>query len=454
MILLSPKVEQGSSEAFAKDILFVLDTSGSMQDKGKMEKARSALKFGIRSLNSTDRFNIVTFSTETRKFREGLVQAGEENREAAVQFIDRQNASGGTNISDALRDGMASFQAGDRPRYLIFLTDGLPTVGETDAGKILREVSAANTLKVRLFTFGVGYDVNTFLLDQLASRNGGAPDYVTPDEDLEVKLSNFFAKVSNPAMTGLSLDYGEAQASDVYPRDLPDLFRGSQLTILGRYERPGNFALGLRGTARGQTRVLRYDHTSFPARNIENDFLPRLWAMRKVGYLLEQIRTSGENGEVKSEIIRLAKKYGFVTPYTSFLAMDEKDLLSGNRPMPQSRYLRMQDSASVSLASPAPPAAEVQASKALKEMKNADVATPIQAAGARRIGSKTFIQREGIWVDSSYDPKTQLPIIDLKFGSEALLAAIKAEPKLASYAALGKSVTVVHDGKVYRIREK
>ncbi len=452
MILLSPKVEQNPGEVIAKDILFVLDTSGSMQDRGKMEKAKSALRFGIRSLNSGDRFNIVTFSTETRKFREALVAANEETRESAVQFIDRQQASGGTNIHDALREGLTSFQAGERPRYLIFLTDGLPTVGETDAGKILRDISAANTLKGRLFTFGVGYDVNTFLLDQLASRNGGAPDYVTPDEDLEVKLSNFFAKVSNPVMTGLSLDFDALRGDDVYPRELPDLFRGSQITVLGRYTATGTIPLTLRGTVRGQARTLRFDQNSFPSHTVENDFLPRLWAMRKVGYLLEQIRTHGESSEVKNEIIRLAKKYGFVTPYTSFLAMDEKNLISGGpRPVPQPMYLRMANSASAETGIASAPEAEVAASKALKSMKSADVAAPVQVAGTRKVGTKTFINNEGAWVDSSYDPKAKLPVVDLQFGSDALLDAIKIDAKLASYAALGKNVTVVHNGKVFRI---
>ncbi len=456
MILFAPGMEPASSAAIPKDILFVLDTSGSMQERGKLDKALSALKFGVQSLRPGDRFNMVTFSTDSRKFRENLLPATTEAKDAAIRFIERQSASGGTDINDALKDALGSFADGDRPRYAVFITDGLPTVGETDPGKILREASAGNTGKTRIFTFGVGYDVNTFLLDQLAARNYGAADYVAPDEDLEVKLSNFFAKLSSPVMTGIDVDWGNLRVFDVYPRQLPDLFRGSQLTILGRYSGTGTIPLDVRGTVRGERRTLKYEQNEFPSVNTANDFLPRLWAMRKVGYLLEQIRMSGENAEVKNEIVRLAKKYGFVTPYTSYLAADDKDLITGAPPSPQLMNLQMSPdvparNAGVSAGSMTPAREAVAASVALKSMKNADVVQPRQTKTTRRIGSKEFVLREGVWTDSAYDPAGKLPTLDLVYGSEPMLKAVAGDRKLASYASLGKNVVVVHNGKVYRI---
>jgi Ca-activated chloride channel homolog len=455
MILLTPESDRDREAAIPKDILFVLDTSGSMQEKGKLEKALAALKFGVRSLHAGDRFNIITFSTETRKFRDGLVPASEEVRAAAQAFIERQTASGGTNIHEALREAMGNFQAGTRPRYLVFLTDGLPTVGETDPGRILQDTT--NPLKARVFTFGVGYDVNTFLLDQIAARNYGASDYVTPDEDLEVKLSNFFAKASSPVLTGLSLDLGGLNAFDIYPRQLPDLFQGSQLTILGRYSNSGSFPVTVRGSARGDTKALRFDHNEFPDTASANDFLPRLWAMRKVGYLLEQIRIAGENPELKNEIIRLAKKYGFVTPYTSYLAADEKDLLTGNFPSrqrPMHLQMGMPSMVGGVSAAPSPAAAReaVSASIALKAMKTGDVAQSADGAGARTVGAKTFRLENGTWIDTAFDAVgNKLPVISLVFGSDAMLKALAADPQLAAYAALGKNVTVIHKSKVYKI---
>jgi Ca-activated chloride channel family protein len=472
MILLAPRAEQKQSAVIPKDILFVLDTSGSMQEKGKLDKALSALKFGVRSLNPGDKFNIITFSTETRKFRDGMIGASEEGKGAAAAFIDRQSAAGGTNIYEALKEALASFQSGERPRYLVFLTDGLPTVGETDPAKILRDMTAANPMKVRLFTFGVGYDVNTFLLDQLAARNYGAADYVSPDEDLELKLSNFFARVSSPVMTGLELDLGAVHAYDIYPRQLSDLFRGSQITVLGRYSGSGTYPLALRGRTQGEVRTIRYERNEFPEVGTSADFLPRLWAMRKVGYLLEQIRMSGENAELKNEIVRLAKKYGFVTPYTSYLAADEKDLVAG--PVPVATRMPLQMSASADAASrgfsggavggvvggggggnaaPPPPSPKeaVSASVALRAMKSAEVAADSAAGGSKRVGSKTFTLKDNIWTDSAYGPDLKLPVITLEFGSDALLKAISSDPQLGSYAALGKNVVVVHNGRIYRI---
>jgi len=450
MILLSPRVDPGTSAVVPKDILFVLDTSGSMQERGKLEKAAAALRFGVRSLNRDDRFNVVAFSTDARKFRDALVPATEEARAAAVSFIEKQTATGGTNIHEALKEALASFGAGDRPRYLVFLTDGLPTVGETDPGRILRDTAGSNSRNARLFTFGVGYDVNTFLLDQLAARNHGTSDYVTPDEDLELKLSNFFAKVASPVMADLALDTAGLDARDIYPRSLPDLFRGSQITVLGRYSGAGRFPVTLRGNVRGERRTLEFGAQEFPGIAGAHDFLPRLWAMRKVATLLEQIRMSGENAEIKDEIIRLAKKYGFVTPYTSYLAMDEKDLTSQVHIAVPMSVLRMNlDAGAGRAAAPAPQ--EVAASVALRKMKSAEVAPAEAAANRKQVGAKTFRLENGIWTDTLYDAKAGLPEVRLRFGSDELIAALTADPALASYAALGKQVVAVHKGKVYRI---
>lgn len=160
---------------------------------------------------------------------------------------------------------------------------------------------------------------------------------------------------------------------------------------------------------------------------------------------------SGENAELKNEIVRLAKKYGFVTPYTSFLAADDKDLVSGNRPIPLRMNLQMSLPANgVAVAGPVPEEA-VAASKALREMKSASVAVSLAQVGSRHVGSKTFRNKDGAWIDTTYDPSAKVPVIDLVFGSEALLKAIAKDSRLASYAALGQIVTVAHNGKVYRI---
>src|SRR4029450_11658212 len=143
---------------------------------------------------------------------------------------------GGTNINQALLSSMQQFKPTDRPKILVFMTDGLPTGGETNSKRIEENATQARVKGLRLFTFGVGYDVNTALLDKLAADNGGVSDYIEPKEDLEVKVSSFFAKINYPVLTDLKLDMAGVETDFVYPRGLPDLFKGTQLTLIGRYK--------------------------------------------------------------------------------------------------------------------------------------------------------------------------------------------------------------------------
>ncbi|MBI1747337.1 MAG: VWA domain-containing protein [Acidobacteria bacterium] len=342
LLLISPKLNLRKQDIQAKDIIFVLDTSGSMSEDNKIEQAKQALKFGLRRLHAGDSFNLITFATEVHLFKNQLQTASKDNVEAAVKFVDQIAAMGGTNIYEALTDAIKQFKANRRPHYLVFLTDGQPTVGPSDTGQILKAVKEGNQSSVRVFSFGVGYDVSTRLLDRLSEENGGVSDYVVPKENLEVKVSTFFEKVNSPVLSDVAFDSGNLVMRDNYPRRAPDLFKGSQLSVLGRYNSHGHFPLAVIGKMNGETRRFVYE-TGFPAVNSENDFLPRLWAMRKVTYLLEQIRLNGENAELKNEVLALAKKNGFVTPYTSFLAVEDAPLglqprSNLERPRPHTGY--------------------------------------------------------------------------------------------------------------------
>src|SRR6185436_16559412 len=209
--------------------------------------------------------------------------------------------------------------------------DGLPTVAETNVTRIIDNVRKATRPGVRLFTFGVGYDVNTALLDKLAAENGGVADYVEPKEDLEVKVSNFFSKVNYPVLTDLQLDMGGAQTDLIYPRGIPDAFRGSQVMLIGRYSNTADLnsiQMKLTGKAGGSSRTYTYNNLSFPLRSDANEYLPRLWATRRVGWLMEQVRTNGEQKELRDEIVDLGTRYGIVTPYTSYLALEPAETTS------------------------------------------------------------------------------------------------------------------------------
>lgn len=459
LMLISPKSNIGEQERVAKDIIFVLDTSGSMSGE-KIDKARAALKFGVESLSARDRFNIISFSGEEHLMKAALVEAGPAGKQAGLKFIENLRAEGGTNINDALVAAFKQFQSSERPAMIVFLTDGLPTVGPTDVKQIVKNVADANRASVRLFSFGVGYDVNTNLLDKLSAENRGASDYIEPQEDLEVKVSNFFARVNYPVLSDLKLDFGGVETDLMYPRGLGDLFKNSQLVLVGRYKNSASSTtVRLTGKMGARQEVFTFARQSFPEERGDNAFLGRLWATRRVGYLLEQIRLNGENRELKDEIVQLGTRYGIVTPYTSFLVTEDMKDIGARRNMPPAERRRMDE-----LAAAAPGLASgnftlktgesaVVYSQAERELKESDrIASPESYfTSIRSVGDKTFQLKGEDWIDTEFRDSSSLPKVEVQFGSEAFFTAMAKEPKLAEFFSLGKKVTVVFKGKIYRV---
>lgn len=457
LMTLSPKDALRDTELPAKDIVFVLDTSGSMADEGKMEKARSALLFGVRNLRDTDNFNVIGFAGEERLMEARMIPANAQGRKRGEEFVQSLKATGGTNINDSLIAALKQFRESDRPKLLIFMTDGLPTVGTTDVNQIISNVKQSRLEGIRIFTFGVGYDVNTRLLDAVAAENGGVAEYVEPKEDLEIKVSNFFAKINAPVLTDLEIDWGGVNADLIYPRKLPDLFKGTQITLIGRYRDDANgVTLTLRGKQGRENRTYQYSNLSFPERAEANDFLPRLWATRRVGWLVEQIRTNGEQKELRDEIVELGTRYGIVTPYTSYLATDgsEKDIV-GRRA--DGRVFNKSARAAPSVSMSASSGADaVKMSKQQKAQQEAVTVTDdeimVVDSKVRQVSTKTFYQQSnGSWQDGELKPETKLPEIRVQFASEEYFNLIKQEKELAKYFALGEEVAVVYKGKIYRV---
>src|SRR5688500_10004442 len=324
MLFATPGFE-GSRKAIAKDVVFVLDTSGSMSGK-KLEQAKNALVFCIQNLNDEDRFEVIRFSTETEALFREMRKVSDTSRKEAETFVTNLKTIGGTAINDALRTAL---ETGDkeskRPKLIVFLTDGLPTVGDTSVEGILKTVADRSKGNARIFAFGVGTDVNTHLLDRIAEETRAASQYVLPDEDTEVKLSSFFSKINDPVLADLALDFGKIKTSKIHPGRLPDLFKGQQLIVLGRYQDDGKAAAVLRGKIGDEEKRFAEDVT-FPKEDTQHEFIPRLWATRSVGFLLEEIRHRGENGELKEEVTQLAKQYGIVTPYTSYLVTEDQPI--------------------------------------------------------------------------------------------------------------------------------
>ncbi|MGI8469663.1 MAG: VIT and vWA domain-containing protein [Pyrinomonadaceae bacterium] len=456
LLTLSPKDDLLEKQITNKDIVFVLDTSGSMADEGKMEKARAALLFGIQTLRDGDRFNVINFAGEEHLMENNLIVADAGGKKRGEDFVKKLTPSGGTNINDSLVAALKQFGASNRPKMLVFMTDGLPTVSETNVEKIVQNIKNFKSQDVRLFTFGVGYDVNTQLLDKLAAENSGAADYVEPKEDLEIKVSNFFTKVASPVLSDLQIDFGDAQTDYVYPRKLTDLFRGSQITIIGRYKNERdlrNITLRLQGKTNGESKTFNYENLVFPLRADDNDFLPRLWATRRVGWLLEQIRASGETKELRDEITELGTRFGIVTPYTSYLAADGT---FNSAPMTSSGNFAVAVDADSVRESSGRRAVQMSVQQN-KQQANATLDTKdkeIFVAGSSQnqfVGAKNFYNRDGIWQDAEYKPEQKLPEIKVKFGSEEFYNLLKKEKRLAQYFALGEQVVVVLNGNVYRV---
>jgi Ca-activated chloride channel family protein len=310
------------NKAISKDVVFVVDTSGSMQGQ-KLEETKRAIKFVLNAMNPDDRFGIIQFNTDVDYFKSRLMPVTGENKKAALNYVEELEARGGTNINDALQSGCQLLnEVTDRPAYLILMTDGEPTVGEISEAKIIKNVAPKR--EVRLFDFGVGYDVNTRLLNKLAESHHGTSQYVEPNENLEIAVGNFYQKIKSPLLSDVKIDYEGVETKDVYPREVKDIFAGTQVMLLGKYKQPGKCTVKLTGKVNGVAKAYSFPLT-FQGEETANTYLPRLWAMRRIGHLTDVAHDNGNSREVIDEIVALSKKYGIITEFTSFLVTDPSE---------------------------------------------------------------------------------------------------------------------------------
>ncbi|HEY2847454.1 MAG TPA: VWA domain-containing protein, partial [Pyrinomonadaceae bacterium] len=462
LLMLSPKDDVADRELVNKDIIFVLDTSGSMADEGKIDKAKKALLFGIKTLRDGDRFNVMNFAGEEHLMERGLITADAVGKKRGEDFVNRLQPTGGTNINDALLSSVKQFEKSDRPKMLVFMTDGLPTVGETNTERIIANLQKEKNVDVRIFPFGFGYDVNTTLLDRLGSENNGISDYVQPKEDLEIKVSNFFQKVSSPVLSDLDLDFGPVLTDYMYPRKITDLFRGMQMTIIGRYKNTNdlrNITLKLTGKVGKETRTFSYPGLDFASKTDENNFLPRLWASRRVGWLLEQIRNNGETKETRDEVVDLGTRYGLVTPYTSYLATDGSTVnITRDAPMAADTIRggskKVAEQSGMGAVTLSTQQNRMQANATLDGADDKDERERVVLRNSQTnqfVANKNFINTSGVWVDSDFTSDNRLPVVEIKFGSDEYFRLATSDPQLAQYLSLGQQVTVIWKGKVYQV---
>ncbi len=328
LLLASPKIKSPDQQRPKKTVVFVVDRSGSMSGK-KIEQARSALRYVLNNLRQGDLFNIVAYDSQVETFRPELQRYDEKTRKAALGFVEGIYAGGSTNIDGALRATLGQLQDSSRPNYVLFLTDGLPTAGETNEMKIVDNAKQSNKVRARIFSFGVGYDVNSRLLDKLVRANFGQSEYVRPDEDIEDRVSRLYRRIESPVMTGVRIEFvfDEIKSEEgkpvnrVYPKDSFDLFAGQQLVVVGRYKKTGTAKVIVSGSVGEDKQKL-----DFPAKLVKKSddetygFIEKLWAVRRVGEILDELDLKGKNQELVKELVKLSTRHGILTPYTSFMA--------------------------------------------------------------------------------------------------------------------------------------
>ncbi|MCS7303898.1 MAG: VIT domain-containing protein [Thermoguttaceae bacterium] len=508
LLLASPKIEQ-TGERPKKTVIFVVDRSGSMSGK-KIEQARNAAKFILNNLREGDTFNIIAYDSTVEAFRPELQRYNEETRRAAQGFIEGLYAGGSTNIDGALKAALAQLTDSSRPSYVIFLTDGLPTAGETNEMKIVANAKENNKVRARIFAFGVGYDVNARLLDRLVTENFGQSEYVRPEQDLEDAVSRFYRRIESPVMTDVKIEItvDTAKPEDgpivnrVYPKGIIDLFAGQQLVLVGRYKKPGAAKVVVQGKVGDQTQKL-----DFPANLVEKSpdeslgFVEKLWAIRRIGEILDELDLKGKNEELIKELVELATRHGVVTPYTSFLADENAPIGAVTANVERARQRlevlaqadgfggvgqrafrgQFRDAQQAALPAAAPPGDPnsgrilAEAAQAFKEAgkalaaKSGTLGQPAAEAlladadrvdrelaqatqNMRQVGNRTFYRRQNQWIDSTLTEDQQKNVQRIKqFSREYFDLAARYGRTMAQYLVFDEPVMVNLGGQAYLI---
>jgi len=478
MFIASPRFETEQEKDLPKDIIFVMDVSGSMEGE-KIEQAREALRFCVNALGKEDRFEIISFSSGLESFQGKLNNATPDAIQNAQYFIDKLNSNGGTNINEALQKALAMKEKSDaRPTSIIFLTDGLPTEGEQDIGKIIANVRSQNKSSIRIFSFGVGYDVNTFLLDQLALESHGVAQYVKPGENIENSVSQLFKKISAPVLTNIRLIADNSGIYDIYPQQLPDVFRGQHVIVFGRYRHAGPITFELTGEEGGQPRSFKY-RMQLPEREQDSEFISKLWANRKVAHLMQRIRFYGENDELIKSIKKLGTEFGIVTPYTSFLVTEQNEelaateniLSAGGGGIGSTRFMQTQkardlraetDEEAVGGAGfygalqssqrgigASTGKGAVMSSRALKKVAENESAEDMLLT-VRRCADRAFNLKKSVWTEEGLDASGKIDKT-IRFLSDEYFALAKSDVQLKQIMSQGSDVLFRWQDEVLRV---
>jgi Ca-activated chloride channel family protein len=460
LIALSPPSSRGSrEEATPRDVTLVMDVSGSMAGR-KIEQARAAGRQLLRTLGPNDRFRLIDFSTDVRTFRDEFVYATSANIRAAERYVDALDAQGSTNISGALAEALRPArrdrrfsEEDERLSLVLFVTDGEPTVGVRDPAQIA-ESAGRDRGRTRVFTFGVGSDVNVTLLERLALEARGTAQFVRPEESVERAVGLVASRLVDPVLTDVRVRVdGDVRVSRMLPMQPIDLFAGQDLVLLARYSGSGRGRVVFEGRRRGE--MVRWtSNAEFPDRDRSNPFVARLWATQRVGYLSAEKRKNGGNREIDDEIRQLGERYGIPTEFTSYLVVEPN--MVADRVDLRRRQLGTVGAPS---AAPAPAAAREKNFEEAKMAQLQRAATSLAAvdssaivmrdrsadgSAVRSIGGRTFVQRNGTWTDARYRAgDNAIKLVRIKAFSKAYFDLSEQLPELRAIFALGDKVLVM-----------
>lgn len=457
-LLIQPPLSIEEERIVPKDIILVIDQSGSM-DGEKWQQAQAAAAYVLDNLNEQDRFNIVVFSTGYRVYANEMLPSNDAS--AAKEWVNSLGIEGGTNINEALLAALD--MTGERSTAILFLTDGEPTEGVTDIELILSNLKAAAKSNARIFTFGVGDDVNTLLLDALTRDHNGAITYVRTGQRIDEAVASLFNKINAPVMTDVQLTIDGVITELMYPAQLNNLFAGEQLTLVGRYRGSADDAtITLTGEVNGETQSFAFNNMRFPDRAGGEALIARLWATRRIADMLNSIRLNGENPELVNSIVDLSVRYGIITPYTSFL-IEENDILT------QQGREEAEAQAATSfgdLSRQTTGSAAVDTAADLNAMQEAPAAAPAATMSVggdegmggggmpvnriQNVGEKSFLLIDEVWTDTTFKPD-EMETQDVVFLSDAYFDLLAEKPELAEYFALGDRVIVMLDGVAYQV---
>jgi Ca-activated chloride channel homolog len=471
MLTLSPSAVAESR--IPRDVSMVIDVSGSMSGE-KMEQARAAAHQLLGTLGVHDRFRLIGFSSAVRPWRDGWTQANAEGLRAARSWVDGLRAEGGTHISGALENALEMSSPAARLPIVLFLTDGMATNGETRTDRIIAMTESLRG-RTRVFAFGVGYDVNTHLLDALSEAARGTTQYVQPGESVEEVVSLLATRIRYPVLTDLALERGPVRLTDVQPRQLPDLFAGEDLLLFGRYSGSGTGAVVVSGRRDNDTERYRAD-ARFPARTDANDYIPRLWASRKLGDLDRRIRSARADGasrsqveELTTELRELAMRYGLLSQYTAYLVQEPQVVaMRGGQGAPGGTFSAMAGEGAAVMSSPAPAVTGRNAVVQAEDARRAREATSLadveamarrqesdrptsHGADVRTAGGRTFRVQDGVWQD--VQDAGGLRVIRVAAWSRAYFDLLQALPEVAAAVRELGDVQLTGSRVVLRITE-